>query len=155
MYLLSSNGNFGARESSPESFTFGQRSDGTVYIETSVWGEGESRIVSARAKVLSPTKIEIRFEHLTSEGSETRTVVQKESILLKNSRVMDCIESDEVFPQAELDTASGYEQPMFSAIYHGSLSQISDSEEEALEDEMIRRGAVPQIDVEGSSKFAP
>ncbi len=155
LYLLSTNGNFGARESSPQSFTFGQHSDGTVYVETFVWGENGSRIVSARAKVLSPTKIEIRWEHLASEGSETRTVVQKESILLKNSRVMDCIESDQVFSQTGLGSMSGYEQPIFSAIYHGSLQQISDSEIEALRDELIRRGAVPQIGVEGSGKFAP
>jgi len=155
LYLLSSNGNFGARASSPESFTFGQHSDGTVYFETSVWGKSGSSIGSARAKVVSPTKIEIRLEHLVSDGSETRSVVQKESILLKNSRVMDCIESDQIFPQAEAGPVSGYEQPIFSAIYHGSLQQISDSDEEALMDELIRRGAVPQIDVEGSSKFAP
>ena len=155
LHLLSSNVNFGASQSSPESFTFGQHSDGTVYFETSVWGKSGSSIVSARAKVLSPTKIEIRLEHLASEGSETRTVVQKESILLKNSRVMDCIESDQIFPQAELGAMSDYEQPIYSAIYHGSLQQISDSESEALRDELIRRGAVPQTDVEGSGKFAP
>jgi hypothetical protein len=155
LYLLSSNGNFGARRSSPESFTFGQHSDGTVYFETSVWGKSGSSIVSARAKVISPTKIEIRLEHLVSDGSETRSVVQKESILLKNSSVMDCIESDQIFQGAEQDSLSGYEQPIFSAIYHGSLQQISDSEAEALMDELIRRGAVPQIDVEGSSRFAP
>ena len=68
---------------------------------------------------------------------------------------MDCIESDQIFPQAELDSISGYEQPIFSAIYHGSLQQISDSENEALRDELIRRGAVPQTDIEGNSKFAP
>ncbi len=155
LHLLSSNVNFGASQSSPESFTFGQHSDGTVYFETSVWGKSGSSIVSARAKVLSPTKIEIRLEHLASEGSETRTVVQKESILLKNSRVMDCIESDQIFPQAELGAMSDYEQPIYLAIYHGSLQQISDSESEALRDELIRRGAVPQTDVEGSGKFAP
>lgn len=153
LHLLSSNVNFGASESSPESFTFGQHSDGTVYFETSVWGKSGSSIVSARAKVLSPTKIEIRLEHLASDGSETRTVVQKESILLKNSKVMDCIESDQIFPQAALDPVSGYEQPIFSAIYHGSLQQISDSENEALRDELIRRGAVQQTGIEGSSKF--
>jgi hypothetical protein len=155
LHLLSSNVNFGARESSPESFTFGQHSDGTVYFETSVWGQAGSRIISARAKVLSPTKIEIRLEHLASDGSETRTVVQKESIMLKNPRVMDCIESDQVFSQTNLDTMSGYEQPIFSAIYHGSLQQMTDPEIEALKDELIRRGAVPQIGVEGSGKFAP
>jgi hypothetical protein len=155
LHLLSSNVNFGASESTPESFTFGRHSDGTVYFETSVWGKSGSSIVSARAKVISPTKIEIRLEHLLSDGSETRTVVQKESILLKNSKVMDCIESDQIFPQAELDPASGYEQPIFSAIYHGSLQQISDSEDEALRDELVSRGAVPQTGIEGSSKFAP
>lgn len=155
LYLLSSNGNFGARASSPESFTFGQHSDGTIYFETSVWGKSGSSIGSARAKVISPTKIEIRLEHLVSDGSETRSVVQKESILLKNSRVMDCIESDQIFSEAEVGAVSGYEQPIFSAIYHGSLQQISDSDEETLRDELIRRGAVPQIDVEGSSRFAP
>ncbi len=82
-------------------------------------------------------------------------MVQKESILLKNSRVMDCIESDQVFPGTGLDLMSGYEQPIFSAIYHGSLQQISDSENEALGDELIRRGAVPQTGIEGSNKFAP
>lgn len=83
-----------------------------------------------------------------------RTVVQKESILLKNSGVMDCIESDQVFAQSEVDPVDGYEQPMLSAIYHGSLHQISESEREVLEDELIRRGAVPQIGVEGSGNFA-
>ena len=153
LYLLSTSTSFGAPNSSPESFTFGQRSDGTVYISTSIWGKGGSTIVSARAKVISPTKIEIRLEHLTSGESETRTVIQKESILLKNSGVMDCIESDQIFAQADLDSMSGYEQPMFSAIYHGSLHQISDSESEVLEDELIRRGSVPQMGVEGSQRF--
>ena len=155
LYLLSTSGAFGAAESSPESFTFGQRSDGTVYIETSVWGKNGSHIVSARAKVFSPTKIEIRLEHLATEGTETRTVIQRESILLKNAKIMDCIESDQVFGEAEIDPSSGFEQPMYSAIYHGSLRQISDSESEVLEDELIRRGSVPQLRVEGSSRFGP
>lgn len=155
LYLLSTGVSFGAPESRPESFTFGQRHDGTVYIETSLWGKAESSIVSARARVITPTKIEIRIEHLASDGNETRTIVQKESILLKGVGIMDCIESDQIFRQGAVDPASGYEQPMYSAIYHGSLRQISEAESEDLEDELRRLGALPQMGIEGSQKFSP
>jgi hypothetical protein len=153
LYLLSSDGILRPSRSSPMSLLFGKHSDGTIYVRTGVWGSSTSRVIRATAQVVDPRKIKIIEEHFATVGSETWRVTEKDTLILKNMKIMDCIESVQVYDEETDSQAGMYARPSFSAILHGSLHIISDEEESELQAELIRRGAVPQASVEGSSNL--
>jgi hypothetical protein len=155
LYLLTSDGSLPPSQSSPISLLFGQHRDGTVYVQTGVWGRSASQLVRVTAQVVDPRKIKIFDEHLATVGSQIWRVTQKDTLILKNVKVMDCLESVQAYDENTSSPASVYARPQFSAILHGSLRIISDEEESELHAELLRRGAVPQANVEGSNNFDP
>ena len=70
-------------------------------------------------------------------------------------KIMDCLESVQAYDEDTNSLAGAYARPQFSAILHGSLHIISDDEESELHAELLRQGAVPQANVEGSNNFDP
>jgi hypothetical protein len=103
--------------------------------------------------VLNPRKITIVEEHIVSDGSRALHVVQKEDILIKKSRILDCLESVQVFADSDGLSVNPAERPESSANYHGSLHILSDTEESELEGELLRKGEVQRGTVEGSGNF--
>jgi hypothetical protein len=153
LYILSSDGIFRPSRSSPISLLFGRHSDGTIYVRTGVWGSSTSRLIRVTAQVVDPKKIKIIEEHFVTVGFETWRVTEKNTLILKNRNVMDCLESVQIYDE-QIDSQAGmYSRPSFSAILHGSLHIISDDEESELHAELLRQGAVPQASVEGSNNF--
>jgi hypothetical protein len=135
------------------SLLFGKHSDGTIYVRTGVWGRSTSRLIRVTAQVVDPRKIKIIEEHFATVGSETWRVTDKDTFILKSMKVMDCIESVQVYDE-ETDSQGGmYARPTLSAILHGSLHIINDAEQSELHAELVRQGAVPQASVEGSNNF--
>jgi len=138
----------------PISFVFGQRRDGTVFFSTSIWGNPSIKEMSASAEVKTPQKIRITEEHLAVQPSRTLRVVQKSNLLMKPNRIIDCLETIQIFRTENEIANYGEIRPEYSAIFHGSLHILTDAEENALAEELRRKGSVPQGDVTGSSKFS-
>jgi hypothetical protein len=155
LYLLSYGGAFQPKQSSPTSLEFGQRSDGTIFVRTEVWGQSVDGGTHATARVLSPERIRIQVEHVVDVGSQTFRVAQRYSVILKRKGVLDCIESTQVYGGAIASLGDPYEAPAFSANYRGSLLIITDEEAAKLRAELLSRGYVPESSVEGQGNFAP
>lgn len=148
LYEMSSNGS--SSHSSPTSLLFGQRGDGTIYVRTGIWGKTDARILSATAQVLTPNRIKITEEHLVSADSRVLRVTQKYSLLLKDKKVIDCLETVQINSDG---SSSPYDRPAHSANFHGVLHILSNEEDVELHSELIREGAVSQGTIEGSKNF--
>jgi hypothetical protein len=120
-----------------------------------LWGNSTSKLLRVAAQVVDPKKIKIVEEHLAIVGSETLRVTEKDTLIVKNSNVMDCIESVQCYDVDTNGLADTYSRPRFSAILHGSLHIITTEEESELQTELALLGAIPQANVEGSSSFDP
>lgn len=155
LYLLSSSGGFHPQQSSPATLEFGQRSDGTVFVRTGVWGRPSDGGTHATAHVVSPQRIRIQVEHVVAEGSKALQVSQKYSLILKHKGVLDCIESAQVYDGTGTGLGYPYDRPIFSANYHGVLMAITEEEAARLQAEVLSQGYVPEAKVEGQGNFSP
>ena len=149
LYQMSSNGP--SLHASPTSLLFGQRGDGTIYVRTGIWGKTDARIVNATAQVLTPNRIKITEEHLVSADSRVLRVTQKYSLLLKDKKVIDCLETVQINSDG---SSSPYERPIDSVNFHGVLRILSDKEDNEIRTELLREGDVSQGTVEGSKNFS-
>jgi len=150
LFQMSSTGVGGVR-AEPISLYFGQRSDGTVYFRTGLWGDPRNRTIQISAAVVNPKKIRITEEHLAPDGIHTLRVVQKRDLLLKAPGILDCLELVEVFGGAG-DTGA-FARPMATALLRGTLHVLDERQASELQSELIRSGAVEQGIVEDSRQF--
>jgi hypothetical protein len=155
IYLLSHAGAFRPRQSSPTSLEFGQRSDGTVFVKTAVWGRPTQGQPVATAQVVDPKKIKIRVSHSVAEGSEVLRVVQTYSLILKRDHVLDCLESVLIYANSASGLGYPYDQPKLSANYHGALRILKPQEADDLKSELLSEGYVPRVAVEGERSLDP
>ena len=129
------------------SLAFGE-SNGTVFMQTTAFASRSSQIVKTSADVVNPRTIKLRLKGL--EMTFRPPIIHKEELhlALTGKNRMNCLKYvDFYLPDSE--------RPIASMAYEGDLHILSPEERRDLTEQVLRKGQVPQQQIESSRRFEP
>jgi hypothetical protein len=126
---------------------FGENS-GTVFMQTTAFAERSSQIVDVRAEVLNPKTITVKLNGL--ETAFRPPLVHKEELhlALTSKNTINCLKYVDFY-------RPGLDVPFASMAYEGELRILRPEEGRALTEQVLRKGQVPQKQIEGIRRFEP
>ncbi len=129
------------------SLAFGE-SNGTVFMQTTAFAGRSSQIVDTSADVVNPKIIKVKLKGL--EMAFHPPIVHKEELhlALTGKNTLNCIKYVDFFPP-------GSDVPVASMAYEGDLHILSAEERRELTEQVLRKGQIPQKQIEGSRSFGP
>jgi hypothetical protein len=152
LYAMSAMGLGGEAGPFPTGLAFGQRDDGTVFLETNVWSATNSTLLRASAVVSTRTRVKIHEEHLHSSSEGNIRLVEDFDLILKPAYKMDCLEMVKAYGESGANVVHDG-RPIFSVSFHGVLGIITQDQQAELREELLRQGHLPQAEVRGSRNF--
>lgn len=129
------------------SLAFGE-SNGTVFMQTTAFAGRSSQIVDTSADVVNPKTIKVKLKGL--EMSFRPPLVHKEELhlALTGKNTLNCLKYVDFYP-------SGSDVPIASMAYQGDLHILTPEERRALTEQVLRKGQIPQKQIESSRRFQP
>jgi hypothetical protein len=129
------------------SLAFGEN-NGTVFMQTTAFAGRSSQIVQTSADVVNPKTIKLNLKGL--EMSFSPPIVHKEELhlALTGKNRMNCLKYVD-FYQPGSDVA------VASMAYEGDLHILTPQERRALTEQVLKKGQIPQQQIESSRRFAP
>ncbi len=129
------------------SLAFGE-TNGTVFMQTTAFASRSSQIVTTTADVTNPRTIKVKLKGL--EMAFHPPIVHKEELHLALTRknTINCLKYVDFYQ-------SGSDVPMASMAYEGDLHILSAEERRALTEQVLKKGQIPQKQIEGSRRFGP
>ncbi len=129
------------------SLAFGEN-NGTVFMQTTAFASRSSQIIKTSADVVNPKTINLKLKGL--EMAFRPPIVHKEELhlALTGKNTMNCLKYVD-FYQPDSDV------PIASMAYEGDLHILSPEERRALTEQVLRKGQIPQQQIESSRRFGP
>jgi hypothetical protein len=129
------------------SLAFGE-TKGTVFMQTTAFASRSSQIVDTSADVINPRTIRVKLKGL--EMAFQPPVIHKEELhlALTGKDNLNCLKYVDFYQP-------GNDVPIASLAYEGDLHVLSAEERRELTEQVLRRGQIPQKDIEGSRSFGP
>ena len=136
-----------ASDDSIVSLAFGE-SNGTVFMQTTAFAGRSSQIVDTSADVVNPKTIKVKLKGL--EMAFSPPIVHKEELhlALTGKNTINCLKYVDFFQ-------AGSDVPIVSMAYEGDLHVLSAEERRALTEQVLKKGQIPQKQIEGSRSFGP
>ena len=129
------------------SLAFGE-SNGSVFMQTTAFASRSSHILKTSADVVNPKTVKLKLRGL--EMAYDPPILHKEELhlALTGKDTMNCLKYVDFY-------APGQDTPIASMAYEGNLHLLSPEERRELQDQVLRRGQIPQKQIEGSRSFGP
>jgi hypothetical protein len=129
------------------SLAFGE-TKGTVFMQTTAFGSRSSQIVDTSADVINPKTIKVKLKGL--EMAFQPPIIHKEELhlALTSKDNLNCLKYVDFYQP-------GNDIPIASLAYEGDLHILSAEERQALTEQVLRRGQIPQKEIQGSRSFGP
>jgi hypothetical protein len=129
------------------SLAFGEN-NGTVFMQTTAFANRSSQIVKTSADVINPRTIKLKLRGL--EMAFNPPIVHKEELhlALTGENTINCLKYVDFYQP-------GSDVPIASMAYEGNLHILSAEERRALTEQVLRKGQIPQKQIEGSRSFGP
>jgi hypothetical protein len=129
------------------SLAFGE-TKGTVFMQTTAFGSRSSQIVDTSADVINPKTIKVKLKGL--EMAFQPPIIHREELhlALTGKDNLNCLKYVDFYQP-------GSDVPIASLAYEGDLHILSAEERQALTEQVLRRGQIPQKEIEGSRSFGP
>jgi hypothetical protein len=129
------------------SLAFGE-SNGTVFMQTTAFASRSSQIIQTSADVVNPRTIKVKLKGL--ETAFRPPIVHKEELhlALTGKDTINCLKYVD-FYQPGSDVA------IASMAYEGDLHILSPEERRALTEQVLKKGQIPQKQIESSRRFGP
>lgn len=129
------------------SLAFGE-SNGTVFMQTTAFAGRSSQILDTSAEVVNPRLIKVKLRGL--ETAFHPPIVHKEELhlALTRSNTLKCLKYVDFYEP-------GNDVAVASMAYEGELHLLSPEERRALTDQVLKKGQIPQKQIESSRSFGP
>jgi hypothetical protein len=129
------------------SLAFGEN-NGSVFMQTTAFAGRSSHILKTSADVVNPRTVKLKLRGL--EMAYDPPILHKEELhlALTGRDNMNCLKYVDFY-------APGQDTPIASMAYEGNLHLLSPQERRDLQAQVLRRGQIPQKQIEGSRSFAP
>jgi len=129
------------------SLAFGE-SGGTVFMQTTAFAGHSSHIVDTSADVINPKTIRVTLRGL--EMAFDPPIIHKEELhlALTGRNTLNCLKYVDFFQP-------GRDVPVASMAFEGDLHPLSPEERQALTEQVLKKGQIPQKQIEGSRRFGP
>ncbi len=126
---------------------FGETS-GTVFMQTTAFAGRSSHIVDVRAEVVNPKTIKVKLNGLETAFRPPLLHKEELHLALTSKNTMNCLKYVDFYqPGGNVSIAS--------MAYEGDLHMLSPQEVRALTEQVLRKGQVPQKQIEGIRRFEP
>jgi len=129
------------------SLAFGE-SHGTVFMQTTAFAGRSSQILDTSADVVNPRLIKVKLKGL--ETAFHPPIVHKEELhlALTHGNTLKCLKYVDFYEP-------GNDVAVASMAYEGELHILSPEERRALTEQVLKKGQIPQKQIESSRSFGP